>query len=85
MPSKGRDRLARAGWQKTVFEENDKLANERGIIGYRMKRVNESTILRFAILGEPGPKGGRTILVSKYSKYSGYNKPGDENAAQEEG
>jgi hypothetical protein len=78
MPSKGGDRLVRAGWEKTVFEENDRLAEERGIVGYRMKRVNESTILRFAILEHPGPKGGRTILVSKY------HKPGVEDAAQEE-
>jgi len=68
MPSKSGDRLEKAGWQKTVFEENDKLANERGIIGYRMKRIGENVILRFAILEQPGPQGGRTILVSRYHK-----------------
>jgi hypothetical protein len=78
MPSEGRDRLEKAGWQKTVFEENDRLASERGIIGYRMKRVGENVILRFAILEQPGPNGGRTILVSRY------HKPEGNNAAQEE-
>jgi len=78
MPSTKKDRLEQAGWEKTIFEENDKLAEERGIIGYRMKRVDENTILRFAILEEPGPKGGRTILVSRY------NKPGGRDASQKE-
>ncbi len=68
MPSTKGDRLEKAGWKKTVFEENDKLANERGIIGYRMKRIGENVILRFAILEQPGPNGGRTILVSRYHK-----------------
>jgi hypothetical protein len=68
MPARGKDRLEKAGWEKTTFEENDKLANERGIIGYRMKRIGENVILRFAILEQPGPQGGRTILVSRYHK-----------------
>jgi hypothetical protein len=68
MPSRGPDRLERAGWKKTVFEENDKIANERGIIGYRMRRIGENVIIRFAILAQPGPRGGRTIIVSRYHK-----------------
>jgi hypothetical protein len=70
MPSKGRskDPLVKAGYKKTKLHKGEATAERRGIIGYRIVKPRPDVAIRVALTRKKGPRGGRTVAVTKLKK-----------------
>mgnify|MGYP006977947282 CR=1 FL=1 len=55
-------------YRKVIYENNERIAEQRGIVGYRMLKVSDDLYLRLAITKKRGPRGGRSIVVSKIER-----------------
>jgi len=70
MPNKGRlkDPLVKAGYKKAKLHKGEETAQRRGIMGYRIVKPRRDVAIRVAITRKKGPRGGRTVAVTKLEK-----------------
>jgi hypothetical protein len=70
MPNRGRskDPLVKAGYKKAKLHSGEAEAERRGIVGYRIVKPRPGVAIRVALTKKKGPRGGRTVAVTKLKK-----------------
>jgi hypothetical protein len=70
MPNRGRskDPMVKAGYKKEKLHSGEAVAGRRGIAGYRIIKPRPGVAIRVALTNKKGPRGGRTVAVTKLKK-----------------
>lgn len=52
-------------YKEITLSEGERNAQERGIVGYRIKQIKPGVYIKLAIVKERGKRGGKTVAVAK--------------------
>ena len=66
--ARSKDPLVKAGYRKAKLHKGERKAKGRGIVGYRIIEPRPGVKIRIALTKKRGPRGGRSVAVSKLKK-----------------